>query len=115
MPREFNRNAFWCTLTGNYQYDVSHSKGIIIQNACIIVSQCVFAYGVFAQEDSLNASRLFELHFFYSILEGIQIGPGSFFDNQLLSVATSSASRIVIRGLITAISWSVGIKPNPED
>jgi len=45
---EFNHNAFWYTLTSNYHYDASHSKGTIIRNPCIRVAQHVLACGLFA-------------------------------------------------------------------
>ena len=49
------------------------------------------------------------------MLEGTRIDLGSFFANQLLSAATSSAKIIVIGGLITPIARSIGIKPNHDD
>jgi len=71
--RQFNRNTFWYTLIGNYQYDAGHSKGTIIGNPCIEVAQRVLARGLFAQENSLNMPRPSELYFLHSMLEGTQI------------------------------------------
>ena len=103
MPREFNPNAFWYTLTGNYQYDVSRSKGTIIR-----VPQRVLTSGLFAREDNLNVPHLSELYFLHSTLEGTRIDPRSFCTNQLLSAVTSSAKRIVIGGLtILSLGWLV--------
>jgi len=79
VPREFNPNALWYTLTGNYQYDASHSKGTIIRNHCIRVAQRVLTCGLFALEDSLNVPHLFELYFLHSMLEGTRIDSGLFF------------------------------------
>ena len=48
VSREFNPNTFWYTITGNYQYDVSHSKGTIVWNPCIRVAQRVLTCELFA-------------------------------------------------------------------
>jgi len=114
-PREFNPNTFWYTITGNYQYDDSYSKGTITRNSCIQVGQCVLACGLFAREDGLTIPHLSELYFLYSILQGTLMDHGSFFSNQLLIAATSSTKRMVSRGLMTPIGRSVGTQHNPDD
>ena len=58
-------------------------------------------------------SRLSELYFLHSMLEGTRIDPGLSFTNQLLTAATSSAMRIV--NLINPIVRSVRIEPKPDD
>ena len=64
----------------------------------------------------MNISRLFEMYFLYSMLEGTHIGHGSFFVNQLLSAAINSTNRIV-NGILsfTPIVGLVGIAHNPND
>ena len=63
----------------------------------------------------MNVPRLCQLYFLYSMLEGDRIDPGSFLVNQLYSVGTSYAHRIVIGGLITPIAKLVGVEPNTDD
>jgi len=100
VPKEFNRNTFWYEISGDHWYDTNNSKGTIIRNPCIQVAQRLLACGLFARDDSLNVSHLSELYFLYSILQGNQLDPGSSLVNQLHSAATSSAQKIVIRGLL---------------
>jgi len=59
--------------------------------------------------------RLSNLYFLYSMLEGDWINLGSFLAFQLYSAATSSAYRIVIKGLISPISRLVGVELKPDD
>jgi len=110
-----NPNAFSYTMIGNYQYDGSASKCIIIRNPCIGVTQRVFASGLFARKDSLSLPHLPELYFLHNMLQLTCVDPRSFFANQLLSITTSSAKKIMIGGLITPTSRSVGIEPNTDD
>jgi len=100
VPQEFNLNDFWHTIIGNYQYDASHFKGIIIRNRCIRLAQRVLAFGLFAWKDSLNVPHLFELYFLHSMLQWIYMDPISFLANQLLNASTISAKRIVLAGFI---------------
>ena len=81
VPKEFNPNAFWYELFGDHQYDTSNSKGTVIRNPCIRVTQWLLACGFFAKEDSLNVSSLSELYVLYNMLKGDHIDPGSFFVN----------------------------------
>jgi len=60
-------------------------------------------------------SCLLELYFLYSTFEGTCLNASSFFANQLLSIATSSAKRIVIWGLIAPIARPVGIEPDLDN
>ena len=59
--------------------------------------------------------HLSELYFLYHMLEGDRIDPRSFLVNLSYSVATSSAHRIVIRGLITPITRLVAAESNLDD
>ena len=59
--------------------------------------------------------RLSKLYLLHSMLQGTRVDPGSFFSNQLLVAATSSAKRIAIGGLIALIARSVRIEPNLDD
>ena len=103
VPKEFNSNTFWYEISGNYRYDTSN-EGTVIQNPGIHVGQSLLACVLFDMEDSLNVSRLLELYFLCSMLEG----DWSFLVNQLYSAATTSAHRIVIRDLNTSIAKFVG-------
>jgi len=49
------------------------------------------------------------------MINGDQIDSGSSLVCQLYSAAKSTVGRIVIRGLITAITRSLGVEPNPKD
>ena len=77
VPKEFNPNAFWNEISGNYWYDTSNSKGTVIRNPYIRVAQRLLAYGLFAREDSLNMPRLSELYFLHSMLQGDHPNPNS--------------------------------------
>ena len=57
-------------------------------NACLLVV-------CFGREDTLNVPHLSKLYFLFSMLEGDQIGPRSFFVNQLCRTITSSTQRII--------------------
>ena len=49
------------------------------------------------------------------MLDGDQLGPGSFLARQLRSAAVSTKGRIVIGGITSTIARFLKIKPNPED
>jgi len=57
---------------------------------------------------------LSQFYCLYNMLQGDRLNLSSFLVNQLHSVAASSVSRIVIRGLIIP-TRSVGIELNPND
>jgi len=71
VPKEFNPNAFWFTLTGTYQYDASHSKGTIICNPCMRVAQRILDCGLVARKNTLNGCRLSELYSLHNTLDGV--------------------------------------------
>jgi len=95
--------------------DTSDFKGTVIRNLCVRVALCLLARGLFAREDRINVPHLSKLYFLYSMLESDRIDPRSFLVNQVYSIATSSAHRIVIRGLITPITRMVAAEPNIDD
>ena len=81
VPKEFNPNAFWNEIFGDYWYDISYSKDTIIRNPYIRVAQRLLACGLFAREDSLNMPHLSQLYFLYSMFQGGRLYPGPFFVN----------------------------------
>jgi len=93
--KEFNLNVFWYEISRYCQYDTSNSKGTVNRNPCICVAQRLFTCGLFGREDTLNVPHLSKLYFLFSMLEGDQIGPRSFFVNQLCRTITSSTQRII--------------------
>ena len=110
VPKKFNPNTFWNLITGNYQYGTGTLKEQLLK---IPISEWPNVYlHVVAREDSLNVPHLSKLCFLYNMSEGNCIGPGSFFINQLHSVATSFANKIVIGALITPIARSIGVEHN---
>jgi len=58
---------------------------------------------------------LFEVYFLYSMLNGGHIDSGSFLANHLYSAATSTSGRVVIRGIITPITMSIGFVPSSNN
>jgi len=74
-----------------------------ISNPCIRVGQRILACSFFAQDDSLNVSRLSELCFLSCMLDGVQLEPGSFLARQLHSATVSTKGRIVIGRIVTTI------------
>jgi len=54
VPRQFNPNAFWFEIAGNYNYNTSSCKCTQIRNLCIRVAQHIMALGIFAKDGSVN-------------------------------------------------------------
>jgi hypothetical protein len=115
VPRQFNPNAFWFEITGNYNYNTSSCKCTQIRNPCIRVAQRILASSIFARDDSVNVPRLSELYFLSCMLQDERLDPGSFLARQLYSAATSTKGRIVVGGIVTSIARFLGIEPNPDD
>jgi len=78
VPKNFNPNTFWYEICGDYQYDTSTPKGIVIRNLCTRVGQRLLACGLFVRENSLNVSCLSELYFLYTMLPSNRLNQGSF-------------------------------------
>ena len=76
VPKEFNSNTFWYEIFGDHRYDTSNSKGMVIRNPCIRVTQRLLAYDLFAWQDSLNVPHLSELHFCITCLKVTELTPG---------------------------------------
>jgi len=115
VPRQFNPNAFWFEIAGNYNYNTSSCKCTQIRNPCIRVAQRLMSSGIFARDDSVNVPRLSELYFLSCMFHGERLDPGSFLAHQLYSAATGTKGRIVVGGIITSIARFLGIEPNPDD
>jgi len=109
VPREFNPNAFWGELLGSVRYSTSSSKCTNIRNPCIRVAHRILTCSTFAQDDSLNVSRLSELYFLSCMLDGVQLDPDSFLARQLHSAAVSTNGRIVIGGIVTTTARFLGV------
>ena len=103
---------FWGEISRSFNYNTSLYKCIFIKNPCIRVAQCIFVFGLFARDDSINVSQLSELYFMSCMMNGIRIDPEPFLGRQLFSVATSTKGRIVIRAVIKQF---LGIESNLND
>jgi len=64
VSRQFNQNAFWGLIAGDYNYSTSSCKCPHIRNPCNRVAQRIMALGIFARDDSVNVPRLSETYFF---------------------------------------------------
>jgi len=115
VPREFNSNAFWSELSGSVRYSTSSSKCTHIRKPSIRVAQRILACSLFARDDSLNVLRLSELYFLSSMLDGVQLDPGSFLARRLHSAAVNAKGVILIGGIMTTIARYLGVEPNPEN
>ena len=73
------------------------------------------ACSLFTQDDSLNVQRLSELYFLSCMLDGDQLGPGSFLARQLHSANISTKGRVVIGGIITTIARFLSVESNLEN
>ena len=54
ISQNFNPNSFSSHIKGDYHYDSSTSKGIIIRNICIPLSQNLLVCRIFVREASLT-------------------------------------------------------------
>jgi len=54
VPKEFNPNAFWNSITRSYQYDTSNSKGTIIRNLYTRVANFCLHVVCLLKKDILN-------------------------------------------------------------
>jgi len=52
---------------------------ILIRNPCIRVAQRIHSFGMFAQDDSVNIPRLFELYVLSCMLNGVRMDPRAIF------------------------------------
>jgi len=114
-PYKFNPNAFWGKFSVSVRYSTSSSKCTHIRNPCIRVAQRILACCFFAQDGSLNVSRLPELYFWSCMLDVIQFNLSSFLANQLYSATVSTKGRVAICDIVTTIVRFLGIQPNPDD
>ena len=71
VPCEFNTNVFWGELSRSVRYSTSSSKCTHTTNPCIRVAQRILACSLFARDDNLNVSKLFELYFLSCMLDGV--------------------------------------------
>jgi len=80
---QFNPNAFWYLIAGDYNYNTSSCKCTNIRNPCIRVAQRVMALGIFTRDDSVNVPQLSEMYFLLCMLESERIDSGSYLARQL--------------------------------
>ena len=90
VPRQFNLNAFWFEIMGNYNYYTSSCKCTQIRNPCMRVAQRIMALGNFARDNSVNVPRLTEMYFLSCIIKGEHLNLESFLARPLYSAATST-------------------------
>jgi len=83
----------------------------VVENVPTQVAQCMLLCGTFA----MDGTRLFELCFLLSIMNGDWIDLRSFLAHQLYIAVASNVGKMATAGLITFIARSLGVELNPDD